>query len=151
MYALIQNGSVVKYPYTIDELKQSSPNTSFPTALPPERLADYGVFTVVSTGAQYDQRTQVAESAGCAYNADRQRWETAWSVRDKTADEMQADTAAEATKVRAQRNQKLAESDWTQVLDAPVDKAAWATYRQALRDITAQPGFPWTVTWPNEP
>jgi Phage tail assembly chaperone protein len=32
--------------------------------------------------------------------------------------------------------------------DAPVNKAAWATYRQALRDVTAQTGFPWTVEWP---
>lgn len=39
----------------------------------------------------------------------------------------------------------------TQVADAPVDKAAWATYRQALRDITAQQGFPWNVTWPEQP
>ena len=31
---------------------------------------------------------------------------------------------------------------------APVDKAAWAAYRQELRDITAQAGFPWNVQWP---
>ena len=35
--------------------------------------------------------------------------------------------------------------------DATADKAAWATYRQALRDITAQAGFPWTITWPDAP
>lgn len=57
----------------------------------------------------------------------------------------------EAKSVRQDRNVKLTASDWTQVADAPVDKAAWATYRQALRDITAQPGFPWTVTWPDAP
>lgn len=54
-------------------------------------------------------------------------------------------------KIRAKRNKLLAESDWTQVADAPVDKAAWATYRQALRDITEQGGFPNTVTWPTQP
>lgn len=41
--------------------------------------------------------------------------------------------------------------DWTQVADAPVDKAAWATYRQALRDITSQVSFPDSITWPTEP
>ena len=46
---------------------------------------------------------------------------------------------------------KLTESDWTQVADAPVDQAAWATYRQALRDIPSQAGFPNEVTWPTEP
>jgi hypothetical protein len=59
--------------------------------------------------------------------------------------------AAQAVVVRATRGQKLANSDWTQVADSPVDKAVWATYRQALRDVTAQSGFPWTITWPDAP
>ena len=53
--------------------------------------------------------------------------------------------------IRANRDSLLAESDWTQVADAPVDKAAWATYRQALRDIPSQVGFPNEVTWPVKP
>jgi hypothetical protein len=36
----------------------------------------------------------------------------------------------------------------TAVIDAPVDKAAWTTYRQELRDVTKQSGFPWTIDWP---
>jgi len=59
--------------------------------------------------------------------------------------------AEQAKSVRATRDAKLAECDWTQVADAPVDKAVWATYRQALRDVTAQTGFPWTVEWPTQP
>jgi len=63
--------------------------------------------------------------------------------------------AEQAKSVRTQRGEKLKECDWTQVadalLDAPVDKAAWATYRQALRDVTAQTGFPWTIDWPTQP
>ena len=53
--------------------------------------------------------------------------------------------------IRNERNQLLLASDWTQVADAPVDKAAWATYRQALRDITVQEGFPHKVVWPTSP
>ena len=49
------------------------------------------------------------------------------------------------------RNCLLVQSDWTQVADAPVDQAAWATYRQALRDIPEQAGFPNTINWPTEP
>ena len=56
-----------------------------------------------------------------------------------------------AAKIRTERDAKLTESDWTQVADAPVDKAAWATYRQALRDIPSQAGFPNEVVWPVEP
>jgi hypothetical protein len=59
--------------------------------------------------------------------------------------------AEQAKSVRDNRNQKLKDTDWTQVADAPVDKTAWATYRQALRDITSQAGFPWTVNWPTQP
>lgn len=63
----------------------------------------------------------------------------------------QADPAALAAEARNKRNALLTESDWTQVADAPVDQTAWATYRQALRDITVQAGFPNDVVWPSEP
>jgi len=59
--------------------------------------------------------------------------------------------AEQAKAMRDQRGEKLKDSDWTQVADAPVDKTVWATYRQALRDVTTQTGFPWTITWPDEP
>lgn len=49
------------------------------------------------------------------------------------------------------RNSKLAQSDWTQLSDAPVDQEAWATYRQALRDLPAQGGSADEVKFPNEP
>jgi hypothetical protein len=66
-------------------------------------------------------------------------------------DEINAQNVDEAVKVRQTRAALLAASDWTQVADAPVDKTAWATYRQALRDIPSQSGFPRSVTWPNKP
>lgn len=56
-----------------------------------------------------------------------------------------------ATEVRTKRNALLQQSDWTQVADAPVDQAVWATYRQALRDVTTQEGFPESVVWPVAP
>jgi hypothetical protein len=59
--------------------------------------------------------------------------------------------AEQAERVRADRNKRLADCDWTQLADSPVDKAAWATYRQALRDVPAQAGFPWTINWPTQP
>ena len=59
--------------------------------------------------------------------------------------------AEQAASVRADRTKRLADSDWTQLSDAPVTGTAWATYRQALRDITAQAGFPWTIAWPDAP
>jgi len=57
----------------------------------------------------------------------------------------------EAEEVRTQRDALLKDSDWTQVSDAPVDQSAWANYRQALRDLPEQEGFPQEVVWPNPP
>ena len=59
--------------------------------------------------------------------------------------------AEQAAAIRSQRNDKLAACDWTQLADSSADKPSWATYRQALRDVTGQAGFPWNVTWPVEP
>jgi hypothetical protein len=57
----------------------------------------------------------------------------------------------QATRVRADRNARLTACDWTQLADAPVDDLAWAIYRQGLRDVPAQSGFPWEVSWPEVP
>ena len=59
--------------------------------------------------------------------------------------------AEQAANVRTSRNDLLAKCDWTQIADSTVNKPVWATYRQALRDVTAQDGFPWSVTWPEQP
>ena len=76
------------------------------------------------------------------------------TTRPYTADEiaaLQPTIEQLAAQTRSQRNSLLAASDWTQVLDAPVDQVAWAAYRQALRDITAQAGFPQNINWPVAP
>lgn len=64
---------------------------------------------------------------------------------DESTDEEKAALA------RKKRDVLLTQSDWTQVADAPVDQAAWAVYRQALRDIPAQEGFPGEIIWPVTP
>ena len=53
--------------------------------------------------------------------------------------------------VRSKRNALLSVTDWTQLADAPVDKAAWASYREALRDITETFATPDAVVWPARP
>lgn len=110
---------------------------------------------------QYSQRDGVEQSADG-------NWYTKYILgpvfTDTTAEDGTIVTAAEneaaykamkdaeqAKSVRSSRGEKLKDTDWTQVADAPVDKAAWATYRQALRDITGQSGFPWAITWPTQP
>ncbi len=55
---------------------------------------------------------------------------------------------------RSERNDLLYRSDWSVITDSPLsdsDKVAWQTYRQALRDVPAQAGFPDNITWPTKP
>lgn len=79
------------------------------------------------------------------------QWFTKYSVVDLTDEQKAAKDADQAKAIRDDRNKRLAECDWTQLADAPVDKTAWASYRQELRDISKQTGFPWEVTWPTAP
>jgi hypothetical protein len=129
--------------------------------LTPEVMEAIGVDPVFegpqATGGtvyQFSQRDGVEQIEG--------KWYTKYILGpvftdgETTAAEQQAayeaaKDAEQAKSVRAQRGEKLKDCDWTQVADAPVDKQAWATYRQALRDITSQDGFPWTLTWPTQP
>jgi len=54
--------------------------------------------------------------------------------------------------VRSQRNSLLRDTDWTQSSDVPeATKTVWLAYRQALRDVPQQDGFPYTITWPTAP
>lgn len=57
-----------------------------------------------------------------------------------------------ARQVRSERDSLIGRTDWTQAADVPqATKDKWAPYRQALRDITEQAGFPMNVTWPTKP
>ena len=57
-----------------------------------------------------------------------------------------------ATKARKKRNKLLASTDWTQNADVPqATRDLWAPYRQSLRDVPSQTGFPHTITWPTPP
>jgi len=85
------------------------------------------------------------------------KWYTKYALGPNFADPVEEAAykaridAETASNVRRDRNSKLSACDWTQLADSMADKAAWATYRQALRDIPSQDGFPWNVTWPTEP
>jgi len=70
----------------------------------------------------------------------------------KTAEQLEAERLeAKANQVRAERDRLLTTTDWTQVADAPVVSLEWQPYRQALRDVPQQAGFPDSVDWPEPP
>jgi Phage tail assembly chaperone protein len=81
------------------------------------------------------------------------KWYTKWTVVNQVSDEEKAQIdKSQADAIRTDRNRLLSLSDWTQMPDNNLAaKANWATYRQQLRDLPTQSGFPWDVTWPVEP
>ena len=142
------------------------PNTSMPKPLTEAIINDFGG-DVVFEGPQATGGTVYQYSQGAGVEQINGKWYTKYVLgpifSDTTVDGVTT-TAAEneaaykamkdaeqAKSVRTTRGEKLKDTDWTQVADAPVDKAAWATYRQALRDVTAQDGFPWAIIWPEMP
>jgi hypothetical protein len=149
MHILAPNQIIEKYPYSIGELRRDQPNTSFPRNPDDALLAEWNVFPVRPTDyPQVDHTKNVTEGTPALQNG---AWVQVWNITDATAEEVEQRTEQKAASVRTERNALLAASDWTQLADSAADKAAWATYRQALRDITAQAEFPWGVQWPTQP
>jgi hypothetical protein len=159
MFAEIKNNVVLTFPYNYDALVKANPYTNFPANtdlldlyVGTEANQDGCTLEQVKTAVQptFDVATQelvVNDTLDYKDGA----WLLGWVVKNLTQEQQAVRQQQKAMAVREQRNQKLKDSDWTQLADAPVDKASWAAYRQELRDISAQPGFPWTVDWPVAP
>lgn len=149
MHAKVSNGQIAAYPYTVGMLRADNPNTLFPAAYNLDDAAEYGVVRVEMTSRpELDATKHVTEGPPQLIG---DAWMQTWIVTDATADEIAARTEAQAQEMREQRNQILSTCDWTQLPDAPVGQAAWATYRQALRDLPSDPGWPWDFGWPQPP
>lgn len=149
MYVKASNQTVEIFPYSIGNLRRDNPNTSFPKNPSSEILADWGVYPVVLGPIPTPAAGYVVEQESEPTYADG-----VWTLNFTTRACTQEESDVLANSIRMDRDSLLAQSDWTQVGDSPLstaDKEAWATYRQALRDITAQTGFPYQITWPTAP
>ena len=144
MIAITQNNEIVN----TGTLQSLFPNISFPITGPnDEWKAENGVVDLLMS-RDFDESTQHLESVD-AYLEDG----VAYTVRVVTnSDEFNAERIADQWSItREVRDNKLFTSDWTQLPDVSnVDKTAWATYRQQLRDITTQ-ADPFNITWPSTP
>ena len=150
MFAKIINDVVEKYPYSIGELRKDNPNVSFPKNPSAETLAAFNTFEVVSKPQpEVDHTQDVGEGVPQKING---VWTQVWNVSTLNELALAERTSNQANNVRAERDGKLANTDWTQGKDIPdAVSTKWAAYRQALRDVPAQAGFPWNVQWPSKP
>lgn len=150
MFIKIENEKPTGRLLSVPEFFSEFPSTSFAMPLTPQQAEPFGFGMY-----EFSQQPQVGKYEkivpAYAVRDDLGVWRESWSVVPMDeAEKLQADDK-QAAQVRSRRKIHLTESDWTQVADAPVDQAGWATYRQALRDVTRQSGFPWTITWPTQP
>jgi len=141
MFVKTTNGQVEQFPYTLGDLRRDNPQTSFPKQVPDSVLAAYGVYPVQAVPAPaVDSKThRVLQSVAQSGEG----WTQTWTTQELSQ------TQAEDN-VRAHRNRLLSETDWTALSDNTLS-AEMSAYRQALRDITTQTGFPYEVQWPVKP
>jgi len=149
------------------QFRADNRNTSFPQQLTAEIIDSFGYDPVLEGPQattippyQYSRRDGVVEING--------QWFTKYIAGPVFTDYTDPDgvvhTAAEqyeaycfgkdaeqGKSIRDDRNKRLADCDWTQLPDAPVDRTIWAAYREELRNVPQQEGFPWNVIWPEQP
>lgn len=144
-YAFVENGKVVEGPKA---LPNGWRNVSGLRYMSPENLKRIGwlPYEVVDNGGAVLDSTTVKVEAN--------RVVETRVYREKTTEEVARELEEKKSLVRNDRTQRLNACDWTQLADAPLtatQKTQWANYRQALRDVPGQAGFPINVEWPIAP
>lgn len=154
MFIQLENDSPIGYAVTEDNIRLLFPD-KFPVShvFTPGDVEPLGFgmyeFTQVPT-PDYPFKavevTPVKREDGIYYQT--------WDIVELTSDEKLQATINRAETIRGERDYRLFRSDWTQMPDVQLNdeqKAAWLVYRQYLRDVPDQSGFPWNVIWPAQP
>jgi hypothetical protein len=147
MYTKVTNGTAIKY--TLRQLRQDNPNTSFPKVVSNDILASYSVYPyTVTDRPAYDSNTQRCVE-GVFEQDEQQAWTLPWVIQNQTQDETEAN-------LRIKRDHALQSCDWIVIKHTDTGTTipvAWTTYRQALRDITSHANWPNLVEadWPTKP
>lgn len=147
-YARIENEQVVEYPIYEGDIRLRFSNVSFPENFePPEGYVR--VIDIVQPAINHTQNI----SDGTPTKQNNNTWVRNWIISPASQEEIDARLINQWSSIRFFRGQKLKDSDWTQLPDAPLtaeQKSTWAAYRQALRDITTQTD-PFNISWPIAP
>jgi hypothetical protein len=146
---LNENQSII-YPYSIDQLKNENPNTSFPEKIDQLLLDLYGVKPVLPVNHENDYTKNYIELHPVLID-DKfyQNWETVSASQQ----EIDSKIYNQWEFIRKIRNQYLQDCDWTQLADSPLSeekKEEWSIYRQELRDVTLQED-PFNIVFPTKP
>ena len=144
MHLKLTNGTPAKY--TLGQLRRDNPQTSFPKLIPDDLLASYHVYPYTRPIApEYDGLTHRLTDG--AFQQVDGAWVLPYVVEQQPLEQAERN-------IRSRRDGLLQKTDWIVVKSYERGEnipAEWELYRQALRDITAQAGFPYEVTWPTKP
>jgi hypothetical protein len=167
MHVKLTNGNVDQFPYTIGQFRRDNPNTSFPRQIPDTILRRYAVYEVTElekpshdplvqtlvVGTPTREVIRMKTEEDCTdpdtgeVDTDQvgqplygSEWEVTYTVQNM-------EQATAEANVRSKRDGLLQETDWMALSDVTMSDTITA-YRQALRDIPSQSGFPFSVTWP---
>jgi hypothetical protein len=153
MFIQINNGQPFGFAVTEENLRMLFPEVTFPKAFSPSDVEPYGFgiyeFTQIPEVPRFKKLIElppIKKDNGIYYQA--------WGFENMTETEQIAATETKANDVRVQRKFTLMDCDWTQLPDVILseeNKIEWNSYRQALRDISLQEGFPWDIVWPTSP
>jgi hypothetical protein len=144
MHLKITNGTPAKY--TLGQLRRDNPQTSFPKLIPDELLASYDVYPYTRpTPSEYDTLAwRLIDDEFVSVNG---AWILPYKLEALPLEQAQQN-------IRSRRDSLLADTDWLVIKAYERSEnipAEWELYRQALRDITEQAGFPYEVQWPTKP
>lgn len=151
---LNEQGKPTGFPILEENFKQVHSDVTFPVVLFPADVEPhgYGMYEFSQQPKLSGRYDKLAE--GEPVRDENGYWRQQWILIEQTAEEKAETDANKEKEIRGQRTHRLLLSDWTQIADAPLtteQRAEWSVYRQALRDVPSQPGFPWNVVWPVQP
>ena len=147
MYIKITND--IPENYTIGQLRRDNPNISFPKTISNEILTRFDVYTYTQESQpSIDEKTQKLEDGG--FVEQDGNWLKTWNIVEKTPEELAEWIESKKQQVRSQRDMLISQTDYLALSDNTLSPEMSA-YRQVLRDITTQEGFPESVSWPTKP
>ena len=148
MYRVRSTGEVLSQ----GQVRSLHPNTSLPKTWTPELLEELGLDAVFETPAPTTPQYQTAFKDGTEQVDGKFVWK--WTVSDMSDEDKAHVDAHRAAEIRAHRDKLIAETDWLVIKHLELNEnvpGKWEVYRQDLRDVPSQAGFPHNVTWPVKP
>jgi hypothetical protein len=140
MHLKITNGQPETY--SIGQLRRDNPNTSFPKSPSDALLAGWGVYPyTVDDQPAFDYLTQNVQRLDITQV--NGAWVQGWEVSNLPVEDA-------GRNIRSHRDSLLQQTDWMALSDVTMSPA-WAAYRQALREMPEQAGYPYAVIWPTKP